>query len=857
MHLGSGNAHTAAATEIAAGSTPAPAAPLLLHRAATSLSLAWTPPPGGARVVAYSLEVAGGGSSVYSGADTAYDVFDLAPATCYRYTVRALTAGGWSAPSPVLAASTLSGSSGGGGGDMAALAGELAAMRAAMLSAALAEVSLNPCRLTGFANPGYVAGTVDAVSYRGATDRTTSLAGATSTANCDLAQCAPRLDDTRPYGPQLSDSLRVAVGDGWQRGDGAPVTFVSRTLLLPAGSSTLSFADPTNAGSRTAIPLLGCRAAVLGSGGGGNPATRGCIQLNCTATLAQYLFCGASGGGSSVSGSSALRSALSGISGPDAASWAAGINAASHGVPLPSRYEVLLKVGLTPAVVDDARRARARGVLESSAWREGWVLSFVSALVRSGAAPGFATLLDTFVCTTLPPKFTSPPGGGAAPGVLPATVPGAAAVAAGAAVALDAAGGGSAASFSWAVLVTDTVQTDLARLLASYREAVLPPTFLRGLLAQLVYNLGVARHAFGLHHNGLLTLSAVRLVQVPRGSPAYRPLVCYRTTPAVLYGTPLRVPRAAGGGGREYVSARSGGGDPDFLFDAAADDAAGDACAAAPASSSGSGGSGGGERTSWCLPLADTDGFTIKLHDYGAASLSRKQLEWWTAGHAFPNTAWRDDLRDLAIALCAPARERTLGFDTFAGGALAALCNDMAAGRYATNPLLALRHALFDDLPTLDATPPADRRLHVYAPATMTRVPPQPDARSSPPPPSPHLPPSGAAAAGAPPSPLPLAHELVQRLRPPRPILLRKDAASITVGWAPAATLGVLPPSSSRPAFNLAVNGVSVYSGHGTEFQFDAPPAKLAACLRITVTAFYDRLGLTPPSDPLVLNDCA
>jgi hypothetical protein len=653
-------------------------------------------------------------------------------------------------------------------------------------------------------------------------------------------------------------------------------------------------------------------AAQPGAGGGGRvrtsvglptlPHAVGCFEVNCSLSLRQHLFCVSDkeGAGGSVAAAvlSGLGAGSSQTPSQRAATWVRALNYASHALLQPSRYEVAVKVRVVGSVVDDARRARAKGVLEETAYREAWVLSFLAALRRSGACPHFPLLLDTTRCSKLPAVLMGSPAAsstGAPTGVLPPSVPGARGIAAGLEMQVDAAGGAAAGAVHWHAVTTDAVQGDLARLLDSYKLPLLPPALLRGLLFQLIYALAVGRHAFGLHHNGLLSLSAVKLQQVPLASPAYRPYECYLVSPQVMAGLPVAVRRNATRPGPRTASGKGATGDPAFLWSPGGGE---DACSRTGAPAAGGSASRAApapeDRVSWCVPASEVDGLRVVLHDFGAASLVRKQLEWWADGYAFPNTPWRDDLHDVAASLCGVGGERVSQFSTWAGGQLADLCNRMAAGRYSANPARALQHPVFTGDPSVAHAgyavvadvDPLSRNLYAYTPATMAA--PQsadnkPTAASTPPRigtavVSPPRPASAGAAVNV------SASSADQRSSQPPPQVTQSSATPSTPASAPAPSeshageSAALParrgidvsamasqasmlaaltptrpwiarrdattvsiawsamdtletlPSAQPAAFNLLLGGVSTYSGPDTQHDVALAPAAQAAC---------------------------
>jgi len=658
------------------------------------------------------------------------------------------------------------------------------------------------------------------------------------------------------------------------------------------------------------------------------PQPAGCFEVNCSVALRQHLFCVSAREGSGGSVAAAVLSgagAGAGLTqGQRASTWVSALNYASHALAPPSRYEVMMKVRAAGSVVDDARRPRAKGMLEETAYRETWVISFLAALRRSGACPHFPLLLDTMRCSKLPATLSSPPSAaavGVGVGVLPPGVPGSAGITTGLSMQVDASGGAAGGAVHWHAVTTDTVQGDLAQVLGAYKLPLLPPALLRGLLFQLIYALAVGRHAFGLHHNGLLSLSSVKVHQVPLASPNYRPFECYLVSPHVMAGLPLLVRRNGTG---SPANGKASGGEPAFLW---APGSEGDACsqqgsrvASAPVPAD--------DRVDWCMPAAEVDGLRVVLHDYGAASLVRKQLEWWAAGYAFPNTPWRDDLHDLAVSLCGVGGERVAGFTTWAGGQLQDLCNRMAAGRYSSNPARALQHPVFTGdasaghagYPMVAAVAPETRNLYAYTPATVppptpagaaaAKVSPAPAAGPAvvqPPRPQPGrdgaapttrnttsgrdgvpttdgsslssassggMPaaanattPGTAARRGVDVSAMATQATMLAALTPARPWIARRDASTVTVAWAAVDTLDALP-SAQPAAYNLLLDGVSAYSGSDTQHEVGLAAAMQTACLplpegglaslRFAVAAYYTGLGWTPLSEALdVVVPCA
>ena len=355
----------------------------------------------------------------------------------------------------------------------------------------------------------------------------------------------------------------------------------------------------------------------------------------------------------------------------------------------------------------------------------------------------------------------------------------------------------------------------------------------------------------GLHHNGLLSLAAVRLVQTPKESPGHKPYLCYRASAEVLRGDPLN-PRSRRGAALassvQTLVAVAGAQSPGKSMDPCHDASGGGNCSAHGPRAG---------RAGWCIAADDVDGLTVELGDLTTASLTRVQLGWWARGYAFPNTPWRDDLRDLALSLCGFAEGAIEGgFAQAAGGHVESLCAAMHGGQYAHNPLAALLHPLFsgstsdaggardgggaagknstdrpigaasgDDgpWPGLARTcevPASHRRLHAYTPRTRARRPP----RSS----------TGALAAQSGSLPAGTSHagnrssivslspdgtvlraQLLDFLAPLPPSVWSSGRGGITAAWNPHPSTAT-SPQPEPTAFNLLLNGISVCELGGT-----------------------------------------
>ena len=73
---------------------------------------------------------------------------------------------------------------------------------------------------------------------------------------------------------------------------------------------------------------------------------------------------------------------------------------------------------------------------------------------------------------------------------------------------------GNDQNHQWGSTIMETAGTNLLKIFNAYKDYALSMEFVRSIVFQLVYTLGVGRHAHGLHHNDLLTLSNIRFIQV-------------------------------------------------------------------------------------------------------------------------------------------------------------------------------------------------------------------------------------------------------------------------------------------------------------------------------------------------------
>lgn len=828
----------ASALLFARATSPQPTlpAPTLVDRTTDSLTVGWSFPDG-PTVLAFVLSQ--GGRDMWTGTATSHAVRNLVADTCYSFTVRASTSAGWTDASPALRVATRSGAV----PNVAQVSAALSALRSRLLRDALADAAPDPCALSSYSKPEYLGGVrVRGLRFRAQLGYTAHLAPALTAVNCALARCSSQATETARWGAGLVGRLTTEKpGSGGAR---VPVT-----VHLHGDRPAMTFSDPAGgARARMLLPLTGCRAGVSAGGT--------CFAVSCAAEAESRTFCVPSANSpTSEAGAAAVQTARQ---------WVALVNRAAHGLHAPRRYEAEALVAPTAPLADDERRDRAHGVLELPAVRAAWTASFLTALPALGICPHFPRVVDAFACRRLLPRFQD---------ALPPLSAGRSTLDVAAAALAD--GAGSASAAAWVATIAGTTHTDLGAVLRALGPGALSPRFLVGVLAQAVYALGVARHALGLHHNGLLDQGAVRLVQTPRESPAHRQFTCYRVSAGALRGDPLAPLRGRAGSRPPLPS------DFETLLAVAGPVASTteDACAAGAACDAEASRAG---RAGWCVDADSVDGFSIELGDLGSATLTRVQLGWWARGYAFPNTPWRDDLRDLSLSLCAFAEAGVAGgYAAAADGHLESLCAAMRGGAYAANPLAALLHPLFSGArdggggngsapwPGLDRTCDVEasrRRVFAYSPATRARRP------------SPlWLPPLGPAS--MPSNVSSVRSQLLSFLAPPRPSVWSAGwTDGVTVGWSPHPA-SMTSPQPDPTAFNLLVDGTSVYSGPARSFSFrllvrggsvapDGPaPALQAAglpppltdsrapaCRRLQVTAFYASLGWTALSQPTLVS---
>ncbi|KAA0154164.1 hypothetical protein FNF29_02784 [Cafeteria roenbergensis] len=915
----------------APGLTPLEA-PRLLDRALNHLTVGWSPPQRGSATV---FNVLLNGESVYTGPRMFHAITGLAADKCYSVTVSAFvripdsggSAGGqlqWTEPSAPLRASTRTRSA----VSMRGLSTELAAARDDMERAALTPVQRGSCALGGFASAAYVGGGDSFVEFTGVSDEISSIGAQAAAVNCKLVSCQSRTRITLPPGGPMQGRLKVAVGSV------ASYHFVERTVRLHSTAPVLQFTDPRSPTQMASVPLRGCRArqgmrpppAAGASSHGGNSAavpdnpSSPCFRVECSSTVTEHMFCAGN----------AAQAHL----------WVQRVNEATHGLEKPDRWETLIKAAAFTDVVGNPRRPRIRGVFEQAASRDAWIASFLAALPRSGSCPHFPLAFGTTQCLALPDEFGATTRGPRSDmGLLPPRSAGWVSQQEFQAAVDE----GRASDHSWLVSFSDLWQTSLATLLDSFRGPTLPEGFARMLMFQLIFAVGSARHAFGFHHNDLANLGNVKVYQVPTGSLERMEHWCYVTNPGAMAMLPLvfRDEAAAGKEGtlpgtrrrdrlfelidgadacaREGAGKRSAGQRAASLLHTSASgqgasaatatlghrarltdekantspaaEEGGSADARAWATSGGratrysetsgaAGGSPARARTSWCLPSSDMDGLRIVLRNFEVSSVTRVQLDWWKDGYAFPNTAWRDDLQDIASAVCGILRARS----SSRSAGLADLCERMEAGVYAERPLMALQHPWFGGLPKVAEVHPSRRQTFIYTPLTIADIPDNASPASAATALGPVPGTKGGHSGTGQPSPsaagqLALERQAQRRsaaaeasrrssagalagllalLTPPPPWVQYNDGTTLTLEWTAHKQI-VRPLAPSMPAapesFGLLQDRVSVYSGPSTTYALPAPVR--GECHEFRVAAYYHVLGWTSQSEPLTIGDCS
>jgi hypothetical protein len=557
----------------------------------------------------------------------------------------------------------------------------------------------------------------------------------------------------------------------------------------------------------------------------------------------------------------------------------------------PDRWQVILKAAEVAQVDENPRRTRDKGMWEQPGNRDAWVTSFLASLTRSGSAPHFPLPLGTSHCLALPKEFSSPAIDPRSDmGYLPVRSKAMQSVSEFSAAVDE----GRASEHSWLVTASDNWQASLEDILSAYRGAVLSEGFARGLMFQLIFALGSARHAFGFHHNDMATLSNVKLYQVPYGSLERQSYWCYTTNPGALAMLPLifRDEAATGKDGkipgtrrRDRLYELIDGVDacatekpplpPRFQEEGAAS-LLQEEGAASLLQEEGAASllqeEGAVARTSWCVPSAAIDGLRVVLSNFEVSSLTRTQLDWWRAGYSFPNTAWRDDLQDLAGTLCGRLSSLVEG----GSKGLDELCERMRQGSYADRPLMALEHPWFSLYPKVLEVHPAKRQTFIYTPLTIADMPENQGLIKKGGAGSGGSGGAGSGSGGSRGKGSGDAERATRRsekqrrkmygafagllglLTPPPPWVQLDDGSSMTLEWtahkAPIRPLAPTMPYAPE-AFGLLQDRISVYSG--ASYTFVVPSTPKTECHVFRVVAYYHALGWTPQSDPLYVGDCS
>ena len=263
--------------------------------------------------------------------------------------------------------------------------------------------------------------------------------------------------------------------------------------------------------------------------------------------------------------------------------------------------------------------------------------------------------------------------------------------------------------------VGEAYSTDLQTVLQSYKGYAVDNEWIRGITFQLVHALGVGRHAYGLHHNDLSTTSNIKLKQFPLEGRGVKKWVCYELSECTFVIDPPNCRHHTAGLCKDCPVPAKCNAVLDEDGGLAADKLPNDGCAAGQ-DESGEGPAPEPEqpelRTSWCIDMNTVDGMSVKLSGFLTSSLSKKALEYWKKGYTFMNTAWNDDMEDVAVILCGLAQPKIAHFDPRAED----LCLRMRAGEYRNSPLAALRHPYFAPLRSKDKVSPPKRNMYRYTP---------------------------------------------------------------------------------------------------------------------------------------------
>eukprot|EP00505_MAST-04D_sp_SCG-Rhode-Island_P002724 Stramenopile-MAST_4_protein_2724 len=520
-------------------------------RTPTSMTLVWDPPAGTLPTL-YNLLM--DRVSIYSGAARTYTQTGLTAEKCFVFQVAAYVDGRWTKFSKPKRTSSLTHSV-----SVEKVDEQIATLRAEMEKQAMAKTQANPCLLTHMSNMGAIhtgqGGGGGSIEYNAEVSDFSAPGIEASVLNCQVSKCLANNGLTTTLVKPRMGHLNVRQDDGaWK------LRFVS----IPENTNLLEYNNPGNAFVKVTINLMGCRANKLDAAAGAligkvGVGAKKCLALNCTRDMKVYHFCEPSSG-PPVQGRYSIDA------------WRHDINRATYPVHRFNRFEADVKVTIAPKLAPDELGGEEgevdHRIYAATGYREPFFLSFLTRLVRIDATPHFPQLLGTFRCNNLPNKFADPPsqarekeGGGILP---PRTLTGSVASTV-ARMKVD----GDTFSSNWAGMVVEPMTSDLQTFLDNFKGVALDNDWVRGIMFQLIHGLGVANHAYGFHHNDLLTMSNIRLKQYPREAKGVRKYACYQLNEHALSGDGCGGEGGMGEAASDHDAARKkeehGGGGASFL----------------------------------------------------------------------------------------------------------------------------------------------------------------------------------------------------------------------------------------------------------------------------------------------------
>jgi len=676
-----------------------PKAPDVIRRSMTSIKLSWE---GKApkNVSPTNWNVVMGGVSVYSGSKTVYTQMGLPKDTCFEFRLAYWHDGAWSRFGDAKYVSTTNREP----LDLALLDEKGERLRE-MIETQATMIGMRPCALEGLQKPSYLVGDVNSIHWTGVETPLSEAGMSASALNCKLSLCNS--------GSAITTSAqKVQKGHMFLRLDNGK--WKDRYLLLEPGKKVIEMNDPLGASIKSPISLHGCRANPLNkyaqrhTGKTGERA-KGCFQLNCTMTTRPWYFCGGDGGDGT--GATAARSAKE---------WILAINRHSHPTHVIQRYEVTARTSVVNGIIPDKL-----DVYRQSGWREAWQMTFLNRLGQGKTSPHFPTLFAAYKCLNLPDFYKTSTGTflhsssdflfcspsnithsllshttGSKLGLTPASTNAWEQIEA---VETMKASGGSYET-QWAVIEVETSSLTLHDIISSYKDYAISVPFVRGIMAQLIQALGVARKVFGFHHNDLLTTSNIRFKQIPRSEVTTH--WCYQMTSSAF----------ANNTDFSHV------GDPNSVlpttnFTIGEINIGPDPCEIKLAGKSRPK-EGRDQFWSMCIPMDDVDGLMLQLYGFHTSSLVQTELAYWAKGYTFMNTPWSDDMVSVGIIMCDMMRPHVSEWPSEGDK----ICKKLKSGVFASNPLQALKEPFFSKfLPNATTLPKGTMDMYTYYPPPLDK----------------------------------------------------------------------------------------------------------------------------------------